>query len=91
MLYHLGHDLKTHLNHYRIHSDAAELAKVAKILLLIDSGKLEEHRGKKLEEIDFDFLNGMCIYTKEKKESITLIEFDTMNNKMFCFYFYSRR
>lgn len=50
--HHLGHDMQTHLNHYRLHSDAAELAKVAKIRLLLDSGKLQEYAGKSLEDVE---------------------------------------
>lgn len=49
---HLGHDMRTHLQYYRLHTDAAELSKVAKLLLLMDSKELYKHAGKTLKEID---------------------------------------
>lgn len=49
---HLGHDVRTHLHYYRLHSDAAELAKVGKILLLVESGQVEKHTGKLLADIE---------------------------------------
>lgn len=50
---HMVRDLKTHLSHYRLHSDAAELGKVGKILLLMEWGPIEKYSGKELADIDF--------------------------------------
>lgn len=33
---HLGHDVRTHKSHYRLHSDSIEITKVGRILLAID-------------------------------------------------------
>lgn len=63
---HLGHDMRTHLNFYRLNTEAAELAKVSKILLLLDSGNLEQFSGKSLEEIEFPMNGRSLIVLLEK-------------------------
>ncbi|PAA76011.1 hypothetical protein BOX15_Mlig016835g4 [Macrostomum lignano] len=51
---HLGHSLQVHHTFYRIHERTIELAKVGKLMLAIESGKLDQLKGKKLEEIEVD-------------------------------------
>ena len=54
MFKHLGHSMNVHEMFYRQHSDVLEKAKVAKLLILADSGKMENFLGKKLEDINFE-------------------------------------
>ena len=51
---HLGHDIRTHREYYRLHESTIEIAKVSKLLLAVDSGKAGELIGKSLDEIDID-------------------------------------
>ena len=54
---HLGHSLNVHHTHYRNLSGTIERAKVAKLLILADSGSVGQYVGKNLQEID---LEGRC-------------------------------
>jgi len=36
---HLGHDVATHKNNYRLHAPAIEITKVGKLLMEIDNGE----------------------------------------------------
>jgi len=52
---HLGHDVSTHKNKYRIHSTAVEITKVGKLLMAVDSGDTQYSGWRMimiLEEID---------------------------------------
>ena len=49
---HLGHDIRVHRDFYRIHESTAELAKISKLLLAVDKGKIEHLKGKNLDDID---------------------------------------
>jgi len=53
VLKHMGHTLDIHNIHYRQTSDVIERTKIAKILLLQDSGRLAEFYDKSLDEIQF--------------------------------------
>ena len=44
-----GHDLRIHDTYYRMHTDAVNLAKVTKLLYMVDSGKLEVAYSKELD------------------------------------------
>lgn len=57
---HLGHSLDVERNYYRIMSSSIEKAKIAKLLLLSDSGTLDQYNGKTLDEISF---NGKYVYS----------------------------
>ncbi|XP_050513107.1 uncharacterized protein LOC126888766 [Diabrotica virgifera virgifera] len=50
----MGHTKKTHTEFNRLPQDIYETAKVAKILLLMEKGKGNRYRGKKLSEINID-------------------------------------
>lgn len=60
---HMGHELSVHQQFYRLQDDVIELAKIAKLLLAVESGKAHKFKGISLEDLDF---NGMC-----KKQGIT--------------------
>ena len=51
---HLGHDVRVHREFYRIHESTIEIAKVSKLLLAVDGGKISKWAGKCLDEIDID-------------------------------------
>lgn len=51
---HLGHDIRIHRNFYRLHEHATELGKVSRLLMAVDSGKANQFRNKKLDEIDIN-------------------------------------
>ncbi|PAA46037.1 hypothetical protein BOX15_Mlig014457g5, partial [Macrostomum lignano] len=54
---HLGHDITVHRQFYRLHQNTLELAKVSKILELMESGNLKKFKGKGLEEITLEDLS----------------------------------
>ena len=45
----LGHYLRFHDKYYGLHTDAVNLAKVTKLLYMVDSGKLEDAHSKDLD------------------------------------------
>ena len=49
---HLGHDIRTHRQYYRLHESTVELAKISKLLIAVDNGDLQQWRGRSLENID---------------------------------------
>ncbi|KAK2565527.1 hypothetical protein P5673_010614 [Acropora cervicornis] len=48
---HLGHDVRVHREFYRLHESTAELAKVCKLLMAVDSGNIKGVLGKSLAEM----------------------------------------
>ena len=49
---HMGHELSVHRKFYRLQDDVIELAKVAKLLLAVESGKAADYTGKSLDDLD---------------------------------------
>ena len=47
----LGHNLRVHDKYYRLHTDAEYIAKITKLLYMVDSGKLEDAYSKDLDSI----------------------------------------
>ena len=45
---HLGHDVRIHREFYRLHESTAELAKVSKLLMAVDSGNVKDVVGEKI-------------------------------------------
>jgi hypothetical protein len=56
---HMGHEVNIHEQVYRIHDSTIELAKISKLLMAVDCGKVGQFAGKKLDDID---LCGMFTY-----------------------------
>ena len=50
----MGHDIRVHRNFYRLSDEATQLAKISKILMAADSGKLSNYSGRSLDDIDLD-------------------------------------
>lgn len=48
----LGHTLQTHKNFYRLPDEAIHLAKISKLLEIVDDGKASELKGKSLSELE---------------------------------------
>lgn len=47
----MGHDLLVHRNYYRLPQDSMEMAKVSKVLMAMETGKVEKFSGKTLDDI----------------------------------------
>lgn len=50
----LGHDIRVHRQFYRLPEGTLQLAKMSKVLLALDQGRLAEFKGKSLDEIAID-------------------------------------
>ncbi|XP_069387984.1 uncharacterized protein [Paralichthys olivaceus] len=50
----LGHDIRIHRKFYRLPDKTLQLAKISKILLALENGRLAEFHGKNLDEITID-------------------------------------
>ncbi|XP_063226925.1 uncharacterized protein LOC134533339 isoform X1 [Bacillus rossius redtenbacheri] len=47
----MGHDIRVHRQYYRLQDDAMELAKVSKLLINLDKGKLSLMKNRNLDEL----------------------------------------
>lgn len=56
----MGHDITIHREFYRLPEHSLQLAKVGKLLVMLDEGKCSEYVGKSLDEINID-LQGMFL------------------------------
>ncbi len=69
----LGHNIEVHRKHYRLPEGTLQLAKISKVLLALEQGRLGEYRGKDLDQIQLD-VNGIkfifIFFRKVKKDSI---------------------
>ena len=50
----LGHNIAVHRQHYRLPEGTLQLAKISKVLLALEQGRLGEYKGKSLDEIRID-------------------------------------
>ncbi|XP_067253215.1 uncharacterized protein [Chanodichthys erythropterus] len=50
----LGHDIRIHREFYRLPEKTLQLAKISKVLMALEQGKLAEFHGKNLDEIGID-------------------------------------
>ncbi|XP_059907746.1 uncharacterized protein LOC132457512 isoform X3 [Gadus macrocephalus] len=50
----LGHDIRIHRQYYRLPEGTLQLAKISKILMACEQGRLAEFKGKSLEEISIE-------------------------------------
>ena len=53
----LGHNIDVHRKHYRLPEGTLQIAKISKILLALEQGRLGEYKGKNLDQIHID-VNG---------------------------------
>lgn len=54
----LGHNIAVHRKHYRLPEATLQIAKMSKVLLALDQGRLGQYKGKNLDEINIS-LNGI--------------------------------
>ena len=58
---HMGHDIRTHREYYRLQDSTIELAKVSKILSVVDKGQsVLKWVGMPLDKIDVHLSDGKC-------------------------------
>ncbi|XP_049457368.1 uncharacterized protein LOC125904098 [Epinephelus fuscoguttatus] len=50
----LGHDIRVHRQYYRLPEGTLQLAKVSKMLMALERGKMAEFKGQTLDEISID-------------------------------------
>ena len=50
----LGHDIRIHREFYRLPEKTLQLAKISKVLMALEQGRLSEFQGKNLDEISID-------------------------------------
>ncbi|KAL2085049.1 hypothetical protein ACEWY4_020567 [Coilia grayii] len=50
----LGHDIRIHRQFYRLPEGTLQLAKISKVLMALETGRLFEFKGKSLEDINID-------------------------------------
>ncbi|XP_032365870.1 uncharacterized protein LOC116683731 [Etheostoma spectabile] len=50
----LGHDIRIHREYYRLPEKTLQLAKISKVLMALEQGKLAEFHGKNLDEISIE-------------------------------------
>lgn len=50
----MGHDVRVHREYYRLPEDTLQLAKVSRILIAMDQGKIADFKGQSLEGIEVD-------------------------------------
>lgn len=50
----LGHDIRVHRQFYRLPEGTIQLAKISKILMALEQGRLAEFKGKSLDDINVD-------------------------------------
>ena len=70
----LGHELRVHDNYYRMHTDAVNLAKVTKMLYMVDSGKPEDSYSKDLDTIQPTLDDG------ELDDSVSFLVFENISS-----------
>ena len=56
----MGHDINIHREYYRLPDDTIELAKVSKLLISLESGNLQQWKGKSLNSIQVSANGKQC-------------------------------
>ena len=54
----MGHDIRVHREYYRLPENTLQTAKVAKILMLLERGQVNNLAGRNLEEINVNLEGG---------------------------------
>lgn len=50
----MGHDIRVHRKFYRLPEGTLQLAKISKVLMALEQGRVSEFKGKNLDEINID-------------------------------------
>ncbi|XP_077121903.1 uncharacterized protein LOC143784261 isoform X2 [Ranitomeya variabilis] len=64
----LGHDIKVHRQYYRLPEGTLQLAKISKLLLALEKGRLAEFKGKNFEDISIDPEEPVQLYSDESED-----------------------
>jgi len=67
----MGHTTNIHKEYYRLPNDVFQTAKISKLLLLSEKGKLSKFKGKRLEDIDID----LCVSEAESDDQLDFDDF----------------
>ncbi|CAH0556796.1 unnamed protein product, partial [Brassicogethes aeneus] len=76
----MGHTTKTHESFYKLPQDVYQIAKVSKILQIMEKGNAAEFKNKTLEEIDIDMNEIESVLDKDDKMQNSNIS-STLGNK----------
>ena len=77
----MGHDLKVHQKYYRMSDDVIDMTKVASILMAIQNGKLKEHEGQTIEQIQEEAANYEPLDNDDEEDSSDEEDVDTEDDK----------
>lgn len=58
----LGHDIRVHRQFYRLPEGTLQLAKISKVLMALEQGRLAEFKGKSLDDIAIDPEGTVCLF-----------------------------
>lgn len=67
----MGHDIRIHRQFYRLPENTVDLAKVTKIMHLINTGNMSKYKGKDFDDIEFSQI-GNNFYSYLHVESLLL-------------------
>ncbi|XP_059403077.1 uncharacterized protein LOC132134509 [Carassius carassius] len=65
----LGHDVRVHRQFYRLPEGTLQLAKISKVLMALDQGRLAEFKGKTLDDINIDPEENVLLDSERESES----------------------
>ncbi|KAL7879682.1 hypothetical protein SRHO_G00019360 [Serrasalmus rhombeus] len=70
----LGHDVRVHRDYYRLPEGTLQLAKISKILMALETGRLGEFSGKNLDEIHIDPNEAVLVQSSELSKDLSETE-----------------
>ncbi|KAF3838040.1 hypothetical protein F7725_009808 [Dissostichus mawsoni] len=65
----LGHDIRVHRQFYRLPEGTLQLAKISKLLMALEQGRLAEFQGKTLDDISIDPEEGQVTSTQMENQT----------------------
>ncbi|KAL7841057.1 hypothetical protein SRHO_G00247480 [Serrasalmus rhombeus] len=69
-----GHDVRVHRDYYRLPEGTLQLAKISKILMALETGRLGEFSGKNLDEIHIDPNEAVLVQSSELSKDLSETE-----------------
>ncbi|KAL6467410.1 hypothetical protein MHYP_G00252140 [Metynnis hypsauchen] len=70
----LGHDVRVHRDYYRLPEGTLQLAKISKILMALETGRLGEFSGKNLDEIHIDPNEAVLVQSSDLSRDLSNTE-----------------
>ena len=71
----LGHDIQVHRQFYRLPEGTLQLAKISKVLMALEQGRLAEFKGKSLDDINIDRKGNKYLIVLQKRHLFVLLHF----------------